>query len=155
MSADPVDRRGSDAVRLAVHLAVALVAVGAAGWAALRWSLIAVQVDGRVATTSWAEEGPAYKVLNLEDGRILTIDDDLYDRMGGRERLPGTVLRTQLGRRSVWVDGRPVSLRVAPRSWRVLAAVAALCVAGVVRMRRAARDAGPDPGSQRVQSSSR
>lgn len=144
-----VRRAGPDRLRLVVHVAVALVAVAAAGWAALRWSLIAVAVDGRVATTSTAEEGPAYKVLNLEDGRILTIDDDLYDRMGGADHLPGAVLRTQARERSITVDGRPVPLRVASESWRVLVAAAALGAVGVVRVWRSAPEDGPGPGAER------
>ena len=46
-------------------------------------SLIAQPVDGRVRSVAWAEEGPDYRVIELDDGRVITVDSVLWRRLGG------------------------------------------------------------------------
>ena len=145
-SAGRDDTRLHRRLRLAVHLVLGLVMVTLGIWAGLRWSLIAIEVDDRVVDTSWAEEGPAFKVLQLDDGTTLTIDDDLMDRMGGPEALTGQQLSSALGERVAVLDGRRISLALAPTAWRtisLLIVIAALSAVRNGRLRSALSPRGP------------
>lgn len=146
-------------LRLAVHLLLGLLTVALGVWAGLRWSLIAIGVDQRVADTSWAEEGPAFKVLQLEDGRTLTIDDDLMGRMGGPEAVSEQRLRSAFGERVAVLGDHRIELTLSSTAWRTIAALTVIAALGAARLRRhrmalSGRGPGrhtgrprPDPGS--------
>lgn len=141
--ADRVARRSRvrhGRLRFAVHVVLGVATVALGVWAGLRWSLVAVDVDARVTATSWAEEGPAFKVLQLDDGRTLTIDDDLMQRMGGPERVVGEVVTSSAGERSGTVAGRRIPLSLSPTAWQTIVLLGAIAAVGAVRLRRA------DPG---------
>lgn len=89
-------------------------------WAGLRWALIADQVDARVTELTWAEEGPSLKVLKLDDGRALTIDDDLMTRMHAVGPVEGQRLQVERGHRIARLDGEEVPLRWSWTSTRMM-----------------------------------
>jgi hypothetical protein len=117
-------------------------------WTGLRWGMIAVQADARVTGTSWAEEGPSFKVLILDDGRALTIDDDLMDRLQADGPLRGRHVETEFGADTVVLDDREVPLTWPATGTRATALLAAICVVALVRHRRndTRRAAAPGPG---------
>lgn len=130
---------------LALHLVLAVVALMLTGWSAMRSSLIAQSVDGRVRSVAWAEEGPDYRVIELDDGRVITVDTVLWRRLGGDD-LVGD--RLEVTGATARVAGRPVRLSVAAASWRALVVMVLLLVLGIGRSRcgrvgRSPRDARP------------
>lgn len=122
--------------RLALHVLLGLVTIALGVWAGLRWSLIAVDVDARITSTSWAEEGPDFKVLELDGGRTLTIDDDLMTRLAEQGPLSGRHLQTSAGKTVARLDGRDVPLRWSPTASRTMVALAGIVAISVVRRRR-------------------
>lgn len=141
----PVLLRGG---HVAAHVALVLVALGLGLSAAARLALITVAADSRVTATATAEEGPEHHVLQLADGRTLTVDAELFQRMGGADGLDGARLRTSAGERTAWVDGRAVDLRFSAASWRMIAALAGLLALGLVRAVRAGRAGDQDRSSR-------
>lgn len=123
-------------LRRAVHLFLGVVTIMLGVWAGLRWSLIAVGVDARITSTSWAEEGPALKVLEFEGGRTLTIDDDLMARLGATGPLPGRHLQTEPGSTVATLDGAVVPLRWSTTASKTVVALVGIVAVSVVRRRR-------------------
>ena len=160
-TARPSEHSGGDRhrpLRLGVHLLLSLLTVALGLWTGLRWSLIAVGVDQRVADTSWAEEGPAFKVLQLEDGRTLTIDDDLMGCMGGSEAVTGQRLRSAFGERVAVLGDHHIELTLSSTAWRTIVALTVIAALGAARSRRhhlrlSARSAREPPTGRAVSES--
>ena len=127
--------------RNAVRVALALIVVLLMGWAGLRWSMITMDVHDRVADVYPAEEGPTFRVLVLEGGDLLTVDDELVRRMEAAGRLPGEQVVSRRWSRTLSVGGQAVSLRFATRSWWLLGTVAGLALVGLRRSWGGHRDA--------------
>lgn len=127
--------------RNAVRVALALIAVVLMVWAGLRWSMITMDVQDRVADVYPAEEGPTFRVIVLERGDLLTVDDELVRRMEAAGPLPGEQVVTRRWSRTLSAGGRTVSLRFATRSWWLLGAVAGLALVGLRRSWGGRRDA--------------
>lgn len=64
------------------------------------------------------------RVLQLTDGRTLTVDHTLIKRAGGMDSWRGVAVTKRAWQRELHVDGRVVPLRVSADEWRVLATVA-------------------------------
>ena len=127
--------------RNAVRVALALIVVLLMGWAGLRWSMITMDVHARVADVYPAEEGPTFRVLVLEGGDLLTVDDELVRRMEAAGRLPGEQVEKRRWSRTLAVGGQTVPLRFATRSWWLLGTVAGLALVGLRRSWGGHRDA--------------
>jgi hypothetical protein len=130
---------GSHRWRLRINILLGLATVALGLWAGLQWSLITTEVDTRIAKGSWAEEGPDFSVLKLDDGRILTIDTPLMDRMGGEEAVGGQHLRSSTGERVAHLGDRQIPLWISGTAWRTIALLAAIVVLGMVRHLRVTR----------------
>ena len=122
--------------RLGLHVALGVLTITLGLWAGLRWSLIATHVDARVVGTSWAEEGPDFKVLEFSGGRTLTIDTDLMTRLGDPVPSPGSQLQTDFGATVARLDDREVALRWSSTASRTTVVLAAIVVLSLVRRRR-------------------
>ena len=118
---------------LTLHLVLAAVALTLTGWSAMRSALIAKPVNGRVRSVAWAEEGPDYRVIELDDGRVITVDSVLWRRLGGDD-LVGD--RLEVKGAVAHVDGRHLRLSVSAASWRALVVMVVLLVLGTARSRR-------------------
>ena len=139
--------------RNAVRVALALIVVLLMGWAGLRWSMITMDVHDRVADVYPAEEGPTFRVLVLEGGDLLTVDEvammlktsnkehELVRRMEAAGRLPGEQVEKRRWSRTLAVGGQTVPLRFATRSWWLLGTVAGLALVGLRRSWGGHRDA--------------
>lgn len=133
-----------DRLRLGLHVFLGLITIALGLWAGLRWSLIAVDVNARITSTSWAEEGPDFKDLQLEGGRTLTIDDDLMGRLAAdRDELPGRHLQTRAGSKVARLDGREVPLRWSSTASRTIVVLALIVVVSVVRRQRGRPTSAP------------
>lgn len=118
------------------------IAIGA--WGAWSWSLVPTRIDERVATTSWSDDGPPFKVLDLAGGRILTIDSALYKRMGGAA-VTGERVHKQRFDRNVSVGRRTVSLAPSSEFWKVASTLAVIVAVAVGRhLRRRQTDQRAD-----------
>jgi len=116
-------------------LSVITIAFGV--WAGLQWSLISVNTDNRISQTSWAEEGPAFKVLILHGGRTLTIDDGLLTRLGGPNAVIGKRLQTKSLSTTARIDDRTIGLRWSATATKAVVVLALLCAIGAWRTRAA------------------
>lgn len=134
---EPRNRESGRRLQLAAHLLLSVVMVALGVWAGLRWSLIAVEVDARITTTAWAEEGPDFKVVVLEGDRALTIDDGLMDRMGEPDALIGQELRHEPMSATLHINGRVVDLLWSSTATRATLLLGAIAVVGIARTRRA------------------
>jgi hypothetical protein len=95
--------------------------------------MIALDGHDRVVDVYPAEEGPTFRVLVLERGDLLTVDDELVRRMEGDGPLPGEQVVTRRWSRTLSVGGQTVSLRLASRSWWLLGLVAGLALVALRR----------------------
>ncbi len=118
---------------LLVLAAVGAVTVLLGAWAGLRWSMIGIGVDARITNSTWAEEGPPFKVLQLDDGRALTVDSVILDRLGGPERAKGQVLHKQVGSRTLHAGQTDQELRMSREAWKTLAALVGLVGFALIR----------------------
>jgi hypothetical protein len=117
-----------------VLAAVGLILVGL-GWSTgSRSALISVDLDDRVVESSWAEEGPSFRVLTLDDGRVLTVDRRIVEELGGSKKVVGQHLEKEGGGRDLSADGRVLHLRRSPEAWRMLAMLSLLVLVGLARM---------------------
>ena len=120
-------------LRLAVHLLLGLLTVALGVWAGLRWSLIAVGVDSSVASTAWAEEGPDFKLLAMDNDQVLTIDDTMMDRMGGPEAVLGKRFHTNLLGTTLTIGDRQIDLRWSSTASRTTLLLGAVVLLGILR----------------------
>ena len=107
--------------------------------AGLRWGLMADSVDERVTATHWAEEGPEFKLIVLDDGRDLTIDDALMTRLTAARHLEGRHLQVSPGDSSVRLDGKEVPLRWSWSAMKMMLLLGGLAIVALVRQRQARR----------------
>jgi hypothetical protein len=103
-------------------------------WGALRWSLIPDQIDGTIAWSSEAKDGPPWRELVLEGGAIKTIDTALLERMGPNETIQGQSIHKEAWSRDLVVDGRPLDLSPSPQFWRTSAMFTGLVTAALARL---------------------
>lgn len=116
-----------------IHAAVCAAVLALGLLAGLGWSLIAVAVDDRVADTSWAEEGTAYKVLELSDGRSLVIDEELMSRLGGPDEVVGQRLTTDMWERTATIGIEAVDLRWPRDATMTLMTLGLIVAVGLLR----------------------
>ena len=121
-----------------VALGLVTLLVGAIG--ALSWTLIPVRVDGQVRSIEGAEEGPAFRVLTMDDGRNLTVDASLIRRLGGQD-LPDHRITKARGERHIQVGNRSVSLGLSAEFWKTEAMLALVVLLALWRHR--VRGRGP------------
>lgn len=134
-------------VLLRILLALTVIALGLL--VGLQRSLISEHVDDRVKTTSWTEDGPAFKVLVMRDGQELTVDDGLLDRMGGTKAVEGKRLRTDAFSTTAHLNSKLIPLRWSNTATRTVLTLAALIIIGAWRARRSRR-VGTQPRSSRA-----
>lgn len=88
-----------------VSAAALVVALGA--WGGLRWSLIPVAVEGRIATVHYvSDNGYRLRELALTDGRSLIVDRDVVARFGSKDDLAGQSITKTAGDWSVQIGGK-------------------------------------------------
>lgn len=138
-TAPPPGARTFERLRLGIHVALGVLAVTLGVWAGLQWSLISVSVDSVIVDTAWAEEGPAFKLLILDDDRTLTIDDGLMDRLGGPEAVTDQRLRTSTWSTTAQLGDRRVGLRWSSTATLTVATLVVLSALGLLRTWRARR----------------
>lgn len=102
-------------------------------WGSLRWSLIPVRLDGTVALSSEAKEGPPMRDLVTEGGHVWTIDAALLERMGGPDDVQGKPIEKAAWSRTLTLGGRTVPLTPSREFWRTSAAFCLLVGAALVR----------------------
>lgn len=119
-----------------IRVAISAITIALGVWGGLQWSLISEKADDRIAQTSWAEEGPAFKVLNLSGGRNLTIDDSLLTRLGGPKAVIGKRLQTDPLSTTAHIDDRTVRLRWSATSTRTVVVLLLMCAIGALRATR-------------------
>ncbi len=135
-------------------LSVITIAFGV--WAGLQWSLISEKADNRISQTSWAEEGPAFKVLILHGGRTLTIDDGLLTRLGGPKAVIGKRLQTKSLSTTARIDDRTIRLRWSATATRTVVVLVLLCGFGAWRTARRRRAPyAPNRGQEATTTSER
>ncbi len=121
-----------------VALGFVTLLVGAIG--ALSWTLIPQRVDGEVRSTENAEEGPAFRVITLDDGRNLTVDVTLFRRLGA-QNLSDHRIEKARGERYIRVGTRTVPLGVSSEFWKTEAMLALVVLLALGRHR--VRGRGP------------
>ena len=126
---------------VALALGLCTVLVGAVG--ALRWTLIPEHVDTRVHKMMGAEEGPPFRVLILEDGRVLTVDTQVVKHLAHGEDPAGIRLRKDAWATTLKADGRTIHLGPSGEFWRMLATLAAVALVAAARFCRLSARRGP------------
>lgn len=104
---------------------VAGLSILAVGWfGVLRWTLIPVRLDTRVADTSYeGRTAGHFRVVYLTDGRDLVVDREFVERVGEKD-LEGSTIRKRPWEDEAVVGGATVPLHLSPDIWRTLIAVA-------------------------------
>lgn len=112
--------------------AALVVALGA--WGGLRWSLIPVAVEGRIATVHYvSDNGYRLRELALTDGRSLIVDRDVVARFGSKDDLAGQSITKTAGDWSVQIGGKTRPLRPSVAFWQVTIALVALAAVSLGR----------------------
>ena len=118
---------------VALALGLCTVAFGAVG--ALRWTLIPDHLDTRVHKMMGAEEGPPFRLLILDDGRVLTVDARVVERLANGEDPAGTRVRKAAWETTLQADGRTVHLGPSGEFWRMVVTLTVIVLLAAARFR--------------------
>lgn len=119
---------------VALALGLCTVVLGAVG--ALRWSLIPEHIETRVQKMMGAEEGPPFRVLILEDGRVLTVDARVVERLAQGEDPAGTRIRKSAWESTLRANGRTVHLGPSGEFWRMVVTLTVIALLAAARFTR-------------------
>lgn len=136
------DHSGDAPVRgpLAVLALLGAIAVLLGMWAGLKWSLITVGVHGRVTSAEMAEEGPRFRVIELNDGTVLTVDETVMRDLGGRRAALGRELSKAPGDHDLVADDESIALRPSSAAWTTVAALVSIVALALIRGKRVRRN---------------
>lgn len=123
-------------------LCVATVAYGT--WGALTWSLIPLQLDGRIQRVQFmSESGYRWRILTLDDGTRLVIDGRVTHPLGDWDELPGQPIEKGTGDRAVRIGDRTWGLAPSTEMWKVLGVLTGVSALVLWRWRRHSEGATP------------
>lgn len=108
-----------------------LIVLVTGGISVARWTLIPLEIDSTVESTSWVDSTTGrLRILQLDDGRNLVIDRELLERAGGPEAVEGATVRKDRWESTLDIGGSTLSLRVSGVVWRTLLAILFLVALG-------------------------
>ena len=108
-----------------------LVVLVTGGISVARWTLIPLEIDSTVESTSWVDSTTGrLRTLQLEDGRNLVIDLELLERAGGPKSVEGATVRKDRWESTVDIGDSTVSLRVSYVVWHTLLSILFLIALG-------------------------
>jgi len=108
-----------------------LVVVVTGGISVARWTLIPLEIDRTVESTSWVDSTTGrLRTLQLDDGRNLVIDRELLERAGGPEAVEGATVRKDRWERRLHLGDTTLGLPISGVVGRTLGALAGLVLLG-------------------------
>ncbi len=118
-------------------LVAALLTLGCGTAGVLPLTLIPVAIDDQVRWTTPSVDGPAIRLLFLEEDRgTFPLYRDTVARLGGPDAVRGQPIHKDAWSTTVRVGDRSVALGLPGELWRFLAALGAIVVVALVRHRR-------------------
>ena len=108
-----------------------LVVVVTGGISVARWTLIPLEIDSTVESTSWVDSTTGrLRTFQLDDGRNLVIDRELLERAGGPEAVEGATVRKDRWERRLHLGDTTLGLPISGVVGRTLGALAGLVLLG-------------------------
>ena len=108
-----------------------LVVVVTGGISVARWTLIPLEIDRTVESTSWVDSTTGrLRTFQLDDGRNLVIDRELLERAGGPEAVEGATVRKDRWERRLHLGDTTLGLPISGVVGRTLGALAGLVLLG-------------------------
>ncbi len=117
-------------------LAFATITLMLGTWGACSWSLIPLDVHGRINRIVYqSDSGYRWRILELDDGRSFVIDRRITGQLGHWQALRGQRVDTDSGSHTLRVGNTSAHLAPSVEFWKILFTFAALATFALVRTR--------------------